>query len=484
MHDMTIRDAAASTSDPESLRGGSGETAGSGASGENSTPEVADQSFSDTPSPASAIPQTPENPNSPGPSQGGNVPSSLSRGSVSAPVIPIGSGRPTHNFEEMRAAGWDGVMRLVWLMAILGLMVGIRYGVPQFAEEVQYSITRGRERAQFEQAGRELQDTPLAAMSRAYQMVSKRVSPSVVHINVTSTSRPVSDESLGPMFPSPRRRESSGQGSGVIVDSAGYIVTNYHVIRDATEIEVGLSDGRRLGAQLVGTDPATDLALLRIDADRLTAAEWGDSERLEVGSLVWAAGSPFGLQRTITFGILSAKNRAGVAGNAYQDFLQTDAAVNPGNSGGPLVDEQGRVVGINTAIVGEVYQGISFAVPSNVVREVYERLRLEGKFARGWLGVEMDEVTDELADRLGLNVPQGAYVVKLVDIIGNSPARSAGIKSGDVIVRWNDNDIVNPATLTRLVGKTQIGSEARVVVVRAGNQLELNVAVGERPTLD
>jgi serine protease Do len=228
------------------------------------------------------------------------------------------------------------------------------------------------------------------------------------------------------MFPSPRRRESSGQGSGVIVDAAGYIVTNYHVIRDATEIEVGLSDGRRLGAQLVGTDSATDLALLRIDADRLTSAEWGDSERLEVGSLVWAAGSPFGLQRTITFGIISAKNRAGVAGNAYQDFLQTDAAVNPGNSGGPLVDEQGRIVGINTAIVGEVYQGISFAVPSNVVREVYERLRLEGKFARGWLGVEMDEVTDELADRLGLHVPQGAYVVKLVDIIGSSPARSGG----------------------------------------------------------
>jgi serine protease Do len=377
--------------------------------------------------------------------------------------------------------GRVALSRLVWLMAILGFMVGVRYAVPRFAEDIQYSITRGRERAQYERAGIALGDNPLAGLSRAYQLVSKRVSPSVVHINVTSSTTNISDDGLGLNFPGPRRRESAGQGSGVVVDSSGYIVTNFHVVKGASDIEVGLSDGRRVGARIVGVDAPTDIALLRIDADRLTAAEWGDSEQLEVGSLVWAAGSPFGLQRTITFGILSAKNRAGVNGNYFQDFLQTDAAVNPGNSGGPLVDEQGRVIGINTAIVGEIYQGVSFAVPSNVVREVYERLRREGKFARGWLGVEMDIVTEELAESLGLPAPRGVLVERVVDSVSSSPARQAGIQRGDVIVRWNEDEILNPTTLIWVVGKTQIGSEARVVVVRSGTQLELNVVVGERP---
>jgi serine protease Do len=374
--------------------------------------------------------------------------------------------------------------RLAWLMAVLAFMVGVRFSVPQFAEEIQYSITRGRERAQHEQSGLALTESPLSGLSQAYQLVSKRVAPSVVHINVTSTSVRLAEEGVGLLFPEPRRRDTAGQGSGVIVDASGYIVTNFHVVEGAREIEVGLSDGRRVEARIVGVDRPTDIALLRIEADRLTPAEWGDSERLEVGSLVWAAGSPFGLQRTITFGILSAKNRAGVNGNYFQDFLQTDAAVNPGNSGGPLVDERGRIIGINTAIMGEVYQGISFAVPSNVVREVYERLRREGKFTRGWLGVRMENVTEELAERLGLPAPQGVFVEWVVDSDETSPALRAGIQAGDVIVRWNEDEIRSPANLMWLVGKTRIGSQARVVVVRNGSQLELDVVVGERPVAD
>ena len=378
----------------------------------------------------------------------------------------------------------EGYLRFLWLTAILLVMVGLRYLVPWFAEEIQYSITRGRERAQFEQASEYLGKMPLADLSMACQLVSKRIGPSVVHINVANV-RNVSDDS-GAQFPfSPRDPgPAAGQGSGVIVDGQGYILTNYHVVKGATEIDVGLSDGRRLKARTVGLDMPTDLALLKIDAPDLIAADWGDSEALEVGALVWAAGSPFGLQRTVTFGILSAKHRAGIAGTPYQDFLQTDAAVNPGNSGGPLVDELGRLIGINTAIVGDVYQGVSFAVPSHVAREVYERLRFDGRVARGWLGVQMDEVPAVLAEEVGLAKPSGALVVEVVDIDGRSPARAAGIQPGDIILRWNGDDVSDPPTLSRLVAKTKVGTRATVQILRAGESLDLNVAVGERPVIE
>lgn len=383
---------------------------------------------------------------------------------------------------EAAAPARENPLRIIWLLVVLACMVGVRYAVPRFAEEIQYSITRGRQRAQHELAQQHLASSPLSALSHAYQLVSQKVSPSVVHINVTNRSPVIADKNIG-FFP--EHHDTSGQGSGVIVDEEGYVVTNLHVIKGATEIEVGLSDGRRVGAQIVGTDPDTDLALLKVDASGLIPAEWGDSDALEVGSLVWACGSPFGLQRTITFGILSGKNRAGMAGTAYQDFLQTDAAVNPGNSGGPLVDEQGRVIGINTAIVGDYYQGISFAVPSSVAYEVVERLRRDGHVVRGWLGVQMGDVTPETADRLGLPQPYGALVVNVVNEGPHpSPAARAGIRQGDVIVRWNGNEVVNPTTLSRLVARTQIGSEATVVVLRSGEEIMLNVAVGERPVFE
>jgi S1-C subfamily serine protease len=374
-------------------------------------------------------------------------------------------------------------LRAAWLMAIVVLMVGVRYFVPWFAEEVQYSITRGKERAQYEQASLAIfRNQPLAQISQAGQLVTKRIGPSVVHINVTSVNTASEENELLP-FPF-GRRDMAGQGSGVIVDASGYILTNYHVVRGALEIDVGLSDGRRVGGQLIGYDEGTDIAVLKIDADELIAAQWGDSDRLEVGALVWAAGSPFGLQRTVTFGIVSAKHRAGMAGTAYQDFLQTDAAVNPGNSGGPLVDELGRVVGINAAIVGEAYQGVSFAVPSNVARDVYDRLRHDGRVARGWLGVEMDEVNEALADRLGLARALGVLVVNVVEINGHSPAKYAGIEPGDVILTWNGEEVGNPTTLRRLVGRTQVGAAATVVLRRGTDDLQLSVTVGERPPLE
>ncbi len=193
------------------------------------------------------------------------------------------------------------------------------------------------------------------------------------------------------------------QGSGVIVDAEGYIITNYHVVDRASEVNVELSDGSKHQAQVVGTDPATDLAVLKIGAANLTAAPWGKSSDLEVGDPVLAIGNPFGLARTVTAGILSATGRHAVVENVnYQDFLQTDAAVNPGNSGGPLVNMKGQIVGINTAIVGPTYQGISFAIPSDMVQQVYDQLIKSGKVARGWLGVSMKELPPEEAEKLGV----------------------------------------------------------------------------------
>lgn len=372
---------------------------------------------------------------------------------------------------------------LTWL---LGLMVGVvllRWFVPQFAEEIQYAITRGEQRAKYEVAGESLNKTGLNDVSLAYQMVSQRVAPSVVHIGTVRVedARPIDAEfrkKFGHLSP----RESRGQGSGVVVDDEGYILTNYHVIYGARDIFVQLSDGRRFPAEAIGTDYPTDLALLRIKAAGLVPAQWADSDTLEVGSLVWAVGSPFGLDRSITSGILSAKDRRTIAHSAYQEFLQTDAAVNPGNSGGPLVDVEGRVVGINTAIIGDSFQGISFALAGNIAHRVYQQLRKEGQVRRGWLGVGLDEVDEQRARELGLQTAGGVYIPHvLTDEENPSPAARAGIEVGDVITRWNDHPVAGTVDFSNLVAQTSIGAQVDVVVFRGGEELTLQVIVGERP---
>jgi S1-C subfamily serine protease len=223
--------------------------------------------------------------------------------------------------------------------------------------------------------------------------------------------------------------------------------------------------------------------VLKIDADKLTAADWGDSETAQVGALVWAVGSPFGLERTITSGILSAKHRAGLAGTPYQDFLQSDAAVNPGNSGGPLVNSAGQVIGINTAIVGDAYQGVSFAIPSSVARDVFERIRSEGEVRRGWLGVGLGQIDDARAQELGLPRTTGVYIAQVVEDQGGSPAAKAGIQVGDVLLRFNDEEVSSPATLSTLVARTPIGSRAKLIVFRDGREVVLEATIGKRPSM-
>lgn len=376
--------------------------------------------------------------------------------------------------------------KLIWLMFGLALLFVAWYIGPRIVEEYQYALTRGRQRAEYETATTALKNRPLSELSLAFQMVSQRVGPSVVHISTSSKIvqvEPADEQS--PFFGAPNRL-TQGQGSGVIVEADGYLVTNAHVIvvgytEDdlplyADEIYVTLSDNRQLKAQVVGSDKATDMAVLKIKAGKLIPAEWGDSDELKVGSLVWAVGSPYGLDQSITAGILSAKHRD--TGTVYQDFLQSDAAVNPGNSGGPLVDDAGRVVGINSQIVGPTYQGISFAIPSSIAEKVYRKIKLNGDVKRGWIGAAPTPVTAALAEKLNLTDAKGAYIERVVD---NAPAQRAGIRAGDVVVRWDGQAIDSPSALFSAVGFTEAGNDVEVVLIRDGAEIKLQVTVEERP---
>jgi S1-C subfamily serine protease len=362
------------------------------------------------------------------------------------------------------------------LLLFLFILLIIRVTTPYLAEQIAYSTARGRQRAEAENASVELGRPILAELSRAYQMVSQRVAPSVVHISVAGYSRAGQADEFGWLF----RRETH-EGSGVVVDKDGFLLTNAHVVEGATDILVSLADGRQVAADIVGVDAPTDLAVLHVQAGSLIPAEWGDSDALEVGALVWAVGSPFGLQQSFTAGIISAKNRGGMA-SRYQDFLQTDAAVNPGNSGGPLVDIRGRVIGINAAIVGESYQGISFAIPSNVAKNVYLNLRKKGRVERGWLGVGLDDVSPEQAREIGLEGAGGALIVEVYkDPQNPSPAQRAGLLRGDVVVRWNGAAVRDFTSFSLMVGQTEPGTTVEVIVIRDGSPLTLDVTVGRRP---
>ncbi len=278
--------------------------------------------------------------------------------------------------------------------------------------------------------------------------------------------------------PPPQRRRGSSLGSGFIIDPSGFIVTNHHVIADADEVEVVLADGTSLEATIVGSDKDTDLALLKVEADHaLPATTWGDSDQTRIGDWVVAIGNPFGLGGTVTAGIVSARQRDINAGR-YDNFIQTDAAINKGNSGGPMFNLDGEVIGINTAIFspsgGSV--GIGFATPSSMARNIIAQLRDTGEVRRGWLGVRIQNVTDELAEGLRLDRPRGALVAAVTE---DGPAEVAGIEQGDVILEFNGREVPEMRRLPAMVAETAVGSTVDVTIWRKNAEKKLRVTIGE-----
>lgn len=273
--------------------------------------------------------------------------------------------------------------------------------------------------------------------------------------------------------------ETESLGSGFIISADGYVLSNYHVVEDAQEILVKLSDRRVIEGEVVGIDPRSDLALLKIDAEDLPTLEFGSSRALEVGEWVLAIGSPFGFEQSVTAGIVSAKGRSLPREN-YVPFIQTDVAINPGNSGGPLFNMDGKIVGINSQIYSRTggYMGLSFAIPIEVAMDVVEQLKATGKVTRGWLGVLIQEVTRELAESFDMDKPQGALVAK---IFPDSPATKAGVQVGDVIIEFNGQPVLTSASLPPIVGRTGIGKSVPVQVLRGGDLIEVQVTIGELP---
>jgi serine protease Do len=284
------------------------------------------------------------------------------------------------------------------------------------------------------------------------------------------------------MPPGGHGRPDQSAGSGVIVDANGFIVTNNHVVEGATQITVTLSDRREFSAKVVGTDPKTDLAVIKIDAKDLPALKWADYEKLQVGDLVLAVGSPFGLSSTVTLGIISALGRGNVGIADYEDFIQTDAAINPGNSGGALVNMSGELMGINTAIFSRTggSEGIGFAIPSSIAVDIVDSLQKTGKVVRGWMGVAIQEITPALAKSFKL--PEQRKGVLISDVNENGPSHTAGIRRGDVVIAFNGKEVQNVSQLRNLVARTMVGKDAQVKILRDGKEQTLAVKVAERPT--
>jgi serine protease Do len=266
------------------------------------------------------------------------------------------------------------------------------------------------------------------------------------------------------------------------MDSRGYIVTNNHVVENASQITVTLSDKREFPAKVVGADPKTDLAVVKIEADGLPSLKWAEYEKLQVGDLVLAVGSPFGLHSTVTLGIISALGRGNVGIADYEDFIQTDAAINPGNSGGALVNMNGDLIGINTAIFSRTggSEGIGFAIPSSIAVDIVESLTKTGKVVRGWMGVAIQEVTPALAK--SFKIPEQRKGVLISDVNENGPSAAAGMKRGDVVVGFNDKDVVSVSQLRNMVARTLVGQTAKVKVLRDGEEKMIEVKIGERPS--
>lgn len=342
-------------------------------------------------------------------------------------------------------------------------------------------------------------------LSQAFVKVAKDVGPTVVNIDVVIEKNttgfgdgfdffgaPQGDFFGSPndmpfqMQPfnkhsNPQKYQSLGSGSGVIMSEDGYILTNNHVVRDAKNITVKLQDKRQFKAKVIGSDPKSDLALIKIDATGLPAIKIGDSDKLMVGEWVVAVGNPFGLTNTVTAGIISAVGRSNVGLADYEDYIQTDASINPGNSGGALVNLDGELIGINTAIASRSggSEGIGFAIPVNMAKSIMEQLKSKGSVERAWIGVNIQQITPDLAEKLGLSSTEGSLVS---DVVAGSPAEKAGLHSGDVIVSVDGQPMPDTSTLRNHISTSTIGKTINLTVMRSGSKMEIKVTLSKLPS--
>lgn len=392
---------------------------------------------------------------------------------------------------------------LLWVLtAVIGGAVGA--GIVMLRSETKTSWSYAAEGRAAQAARTELARTDSKAddLTTAFRTVAKAMRPSVVSVSTVKHVRPARQERgrdrARPQLPEqfrdffgeqspfdrffempdmPQGFDQEGLGSGVIVSADGYVLTNNHVVRGADEVNVTLSDRRTIPAKVVGTDPKTDVAVIKVQADGLVAAPLGDSDAAEVGEWVLAVGSPFGLDQTVTAGIISAKGRQMDIAD-YEDFIQTDAAINPGNSGGPLVNLKGQVIGINTAIASRTggYAGVGFAIPSNMASAIRDAIVQHGRVQRGRLGALIQDLNEDLAKSFNFDSTKG---VLIGDVLDNSPAKKAGLKSGDIVIEFNGKPMESASQLRMAVASTAPGTSSELTIVRSGKRQKLKVTTDE-----
>jgi serine protease DegQ len=381
-------------------------------------------------------------------------------------------------------------MQRIWLIfaqsvtACLGLLFVLRLFYPHLLESKQDAIV-------INQVESSVAAKTSTAPIGSYSVAANKAMPAVVNIFTSSkliAPNPHEQFRDDPLFKhffgdQPENEETtpdSSLGSGVIVSEQGLILTNEHVIASADEIEVALADGRKLAAKVVGTDPDTDLAVLKVDSENLPSITFAANEKLNVGDVVLAIGNPFGVGQTVTQGIISALGRNHLGINTYENFIQTDASINPGNSGGALIDAQGNLIGINSAIYSRSggSMGIGFAIPASIAKQVMEQIATNGSVTRGWIGIEAQDITPELAESFKLNKAQGSLIA---GVLRDSPADVAGLKAGDVLLAINNKEVVDSSGMLNIIAALKPDDKAELKIARAAKEITVSVAVGKRP---
>ncbi len=379
-------------------------------------------------------------------------------------------------------------MQRIWLIfaqsvtACLGLLFVLRLFYPQLLNTSQEPIVI-----------QQMQATPDNNVNTigSYSAAAKKAMPAVVNIFTSSQKTTVNphqqykDDPLfrhffGDQLDDEEEQPENSLGSGVIVSEQGLILTNDHVVASADEIEILLSDGRKLPAQVVGTDPETDLAVIKVDAEKLPSITFAATDKLDVGDVVLAIGNPFGVGQTVTQGIVSALGRNHLGINTFENFIQTDASINPGNSGGALIDAEGNLVGINSAIYSRSggSMGIGFAIPASLAKQVMEQIAVNGSVTRGWIGIEAQDVTPELAESFKLSKVQGSLIA---GVLRESPADYAGIKSGDILLAINNREVTDSSSMLNIIAVLKPNEKAVLTIIRQGSEMKVTVLIGKRP---